>query len=131
MDGFKETAVNAIFGGYATKKLKSWLSDCCQPHISVAFAATCAGVDPMGNPLYNISASVTYNLNITGYTAISYYAYNQPITNSTLPKNSGTFIVSNIVAGVPIIVGSGIVDNPAPGTYYLMVADNKGNYSAP
>jgi len=81
--------------------------------------------------LYNLVASVTYNQNIAGYTAITFYITTQPFPNNAKPIQTGTVIASSITAGFPAVLANKVVDGGTPGTYYLFVNDNRGNYSAP
>jgi len=139
----KRQAVLTLFGTYLGTKLLNFLSDCCsEPNILLSYAATCAGYDSLGNPTYEVLASIIYNKSIPGYTAMTYYFSTQPFPNAPTtiilppgipPKttDTGTFIVGAITPGVPVFVEDITIGNTAPGIYYLMVTDNRGNYSAP
>ena len=137
----KKDAVLAVFGTRAGTKLLNFLNDCCQPTITLSCVASCAGLDSSGNPTYNLVASVTYSTSISGYTSLIGYVSNEPFPNwgnvtnvslNNLGLNEATIFVNNIVAGVPCVMAnlSG-VDGIAPGTYYAMVTDNRGNYATP
>jgi hypothetical protein len=89
---------------------------------------------------YNVTASATYNMNVSGYTTLIGYLSNQPlpnwinVTNDTLNNltlKEGTIFVGPITANVPIVSANITVANFNPGTYYAMVTDNRGNYAAP
>ena len=127
-----------IFGEFYGNKLIRLLSDCCQPHILIKACATCAGLDPSGVQQYKVTASATYNMNVTGTTSLFGYFSNQPIpdwtnvTNDTLDNlnlNEGTIFLGPITANVPIVSANLITKNMNPGTAYAMVTDNRGNYS--
>jgi|GEM_PF-3908675 hypothetical protein len=132
--------LNTIFGEFYGKKLMRLLSDCCQPHILIKMCATCAGLNASGVQQYNVTASATYNMNVSGYTTLIGYLSNQPlpnwinVTNDTLNNltlKEGTIFVGPITANVPIVSANITVANFNPGTYYAMVTDNRGNYAAP
>lgn len=138
----KRDAVISMFGTRAGNKLLQFLINCCQtePAITLTFNATCAGLDTNGNPTYNVVASATYNVNITGYTTLFGYFSNQPFPNWTnitpatinnLNINEGNLFVNNIVASIPCVLANIVVNNLNPGTYYGMVTDNRGNYATP
>ena len=138
-----KNAVLAIFGTNAGNKLLNLLGACCgaQPAIQIAFTATCAGVDPKsGEQTYNVTASATYNINISGYTTLIGYFSTQPFPNWTsitsdtlnnLNLKEGTIFVGNITANVPVVFANLTGVNLNAGNYYFMVTDNRGNYATP
>src|SRR5271170_6215878 len=85
VQSIKQTVVNSIFGEFYGNKLANLLRDCCAPHISVNFCATCNGIDGNGDPTYNVAASIVYNMSIPGYTALTYYVSTQPLPNAATP----------------------------------------------
>ena len=137
----KREAVLAIFGTQAGTKLLNMLGTCCnsQPAIQIAFSATCAGLDPKtGEQTYNVTASATYSTNIPGITSLFGYFSTQPFSNWTnvtsdtlnnLNIKEATIFVSNIVAGVPIVLASLTGVKLNAGSYFFMLTDNRGNYS--
>ena len=129
----KRDAVISMFGTRAGNKLLQFLLNCCQtePAITLSFNATCAGFDANGNPTYNVVISVTYNVSISGYTALNYYISTQPFTDATLPQQTGSIVIDSITAGVPVVVENMVENNASPGSYYVVLIDNRHNYSLP
>jgi len=129
--------LNTIFGEFYGKKLIRLLRDCCQPHILIKMCAICAGLNASGVQQYNVTASATYNMNVSGYTTLIGYLSANPFTNWTnvttdtlnnLNIKEGTIFVGAITANVPV-VSANVTLTFNPGTYYAMVTDNRGNYS--
>ena len=127
-----------IFGEYYGNKLIRFLSDCCQPRILIAVCATCAGLNPSGVQQYQITASATYNISISGITSLLGYLSPQPfpnwsaVSNSTfnnLNLGSASIFVGPISANVPVVAANITTSAFSSGTYYAMVTDNRGNYS--
>ena len=139
----KRQTVLAIFGTYLGTKLLNSLTGCCsQPNILLSYTAACAGFDSFGNPIYNLAGSIAYNISIPGYTALTYIFSTQPFPNAATtvilppsvppkPSDTGTFIVGAVTAGAAVFFENLIVGNTTPGNYYIMVTDNRGNYSVP
>jgi len=139
----KRQAVLTLFGTSLGTKLLNFLSDCCsEPNILLTYNATCAGYDSFGNPIYNLTGSIAYNISIPGYTSLTYIFSTQPFPNAATtiilppgippkPTDTGTFIIGAITAGVPVFVEDITIGDTTPGIYYLMVTDNRGNYSVP
>ncbi len=137
----KREAVLAIFGTQAGNKLFNLLGTCCnsQPAIQIAFNATCAGIDKAtGEQTYNVTASAIYNTSIPGITSLFGYFSNAPfpnwsnVTSDTLNNlniKEATIFVSNIVAGVPIVLASLTGVKLNAGSYFFMLTDNRGSYS--